>query len=36
MLYYPPYDALPPLVSTFTNFFEEYIRDIDGFDFMPR
>ncbi|WP_376870794.1 LysR substrate-binding domain-containing protein [Albirhodobacter sp. R86504] len=36
MLYYPPYDALPPLVATFTNFFEEYIRDIDGFDFMPR
>lgn len=33
MLYYPPYDALPPLVATFTDFFEHYIRDFDTFDF---
>ena len=33
MLYYPPYDALPPLVATFTEFFEAYIRDFDTFDF---
>ncbi|MAC79922.1 MAG: LysR family transcriptional regulator [Rhodobacteraceae bacterium] len=33
MLYYPPYEVLPPLVATFTEFFEDYIRDIDGFDF---
>ncbi|MCR8825849.1 LysR family transcriptional regulator [Pseudosulfitobacter koreensis] len=33
MLYYPPYDALPPLVATFTEFFEAYIRDFQSFDF---
>ncbi|MCA0946616.1 LysR family transcriptional regulator [Salipiger pacificus] len=33
MLYYPPYEKLPPLVGTFTDFFEAYIRDIDSFDF---
>ncbi|RWI54775.1 MAG: LysR family transcriptional regulator [Mesorhizobium sp.] len=33
MLYYPPYDALPPLVATFTEFFEAYLRDFDTFDF---
>lgn len=33
MLYYPPYDALPPLVATFTEFFEAYIRDFETFDF---
>lgn len=33
MLYYPPYDVLPPLVATFTEFFETYIRDVQGFDF---
>ncbi|MAZ21053.1 LysR family transcriptional regulator [Roseovarius sp.] len=32
-IYYPPYDALPPLVATFTDFFEAFLRDIDGFDF---
>ncbi|MBT9382965.1 LysR family transcriptional regulator [Pseudooceanicola sp. CBS1P-1] len=35
MLYYPPYDKLPPLVETFTDFFEAYIRDLDSFDFGP-
>jgi len=29
-LYYPPYDHLPPLVATFTDFFEDYMRDQDG------
>ena len=33
MLYYPPYEKLPPLVEPFTDFFEAYIRDLDGFDF---
>ncbi|MBE9637955.1 LysR family transcriptional regulator [Salipiger mangrovisoli] len=33
MLYYPPYEKLPPLVGTFTDFFEAYIRDIDSFNF---
>ncbi|MWB79573.1 LysR family transcriptional regulator [Pseudooceanicola sp. 216_PA32_1] len=33
MLYYPPYDRLPPLVATFTEFFEAYIREVDSFDF---
>jgi len=32
-LYYPPYEALPPLVSTFTDFFEAYLADERGFDF---
>jgi len=32
-LYYPPYEALPPLVATFTEFFEAYIADENGFDF---
>jgi len=32
-LFYPPYDALPPLVATFTDFFEAYLRDLDGFAF---
>lgn len=26
-LYYPPYEAFPPLVATFTSFFEDYIRN---------
>ncbi|MGK7755785.1 MULTISPECIES: LysR family transcriptional regulator [unclassified Roseovarius] len=25
-LFYPPYEAFPPLVATFTTFFEDYIR----------
>ncbi|MDP3340823.1 LysR family transcriptional regulator [Frigidibacter sp.] len=33
MLYYPPYERLPPLVSTFTDFFEAWVHDLDGFDF---
>ncbi|MEM8572674.1 MAG: LysR family transcriptional regulator [Pseudomonadota bacterium] len=32
-LYYPPYEALPPLVATFTDFFEAYLADRDGFEF---
>ena len=32
-LYYPPYEALPPLVETFTDFFDAYLTDLDGFDF---
>lgn len=32
-LYYPPYEALPPLVATFTDFFEAWIRDFEGLDF---
>jgi DNA-binding transcriptional LysR family regulator len=26
-LYYPPYEQLPPLVATFSDFFEAYIKD---------
>jgi DNA-binding transcriptional LysR family regulator len=32
-LYYPPYDALPPLVATFSEFFETYLRDLDSLVF---
>ncbi|WP_368188518.1 LysR family transcriptional regulator [Aestuariibius sp. HNIBRBA575] len=32
-LYYPPYSALPPLVSSFTDFVEAFLRDQNGFDF---
>jgi DNA-binding transcriptional LysR family regulator len=32
-LFYPPYEALPPLVATFTDFFEAYLKDLDGFEF---
>ncbi|MEL6596011.1 MAG: LysR family transcriptional regulator [Pseudomonadota bacterium] len=32
-LYYPPYETLPPLVATFTEFFEAFLKDIDGFRF---
>jgi DNA-binding transcriptional LysR family regulator len=32
-LYYPPYEALPPLVATFTDFFEAYLADLEGFRF---
>lgn len=33
MLYYPPYEVLPPLVATFTDFFEAYLREVKGLDF---
>lgn len=33
MLYYPPYDVLPPLVSTFTDFFEAWVSDLEEFEF---
>lgn len=29
-LYYPPYEAFPPLVATFTEFFEAFIAEQDG------
>ncbi|MEM7295541.1 MAG: hypothetical protein AAF330_02775, partial [Pseudomonadota bacterium] len=32
-LFYPPYEALPPLVATFSDFFEAYLKDLDGFEF---
>lgn len=32
-LYYPPYEALPPLVATFTDFFEAYLASERGFEF---
>ncbi|MEM6376000.1 MAG: LysR substrate-binding domain-containing protein [Pseudomonadota bacterium] len=32
-LYYPPYEQLPPLVATFTDYFERYMRDLDGLVF---
>lgn len=32
-LYYPPYEVLPPLVATFTDFFEAWMRDVRGLDF---
>jgi len=32
-LYYPPYDVLPPLVATFTDFFEAFLRGVDALDF---
>lgn len=35
-LYYPPYETLPPLVATFTDFFETYLTDRTGFDFAPK
>lgn len=31
-LFYPPYEALPPLVATFTDFFEAFLADVDGLD----
>lgn len=33
-LYYPPYEVLPPLVATFTDFFEAFLADMDGFTFQ--
>lgn len=32
-LYYPPYDALPPVVATFSTFFEDFIRNTRGLTF---
>ncbi len=32
-LYYPPYSTLPPLVGSFTDFFEAFLQDEEGFDF---
>lgn len=32
-LFYPPYEALPPLVATFSDFLEAYLGDVKGFDF---
>ncbi|MEM1130152.1 MAG: LysR family transcriptional regulator [Pseudomonadota bacterium] len=32
-LFYPPYEQLPPLVATFTDFFEAYLRETDGMEF---
>ena len=32
-LFYPPYDALPPLVATFTDFFEAYLREVPALTF---
>lgn len=34
-LYYPPYEQLPPLVATFSQFFESYMARIDGLEFPP-
>ncbi len=28
-LFYPPYEKLPPLVETFTDFFEAYVKEFD-------
>ncbi|MCH2076065.1 MAG: LysR family transcriptional regulator [Rhodobacteraceae bacterium] len=33
-LYYPPYVALPPLVATFSTFFEDYLRQTNGLTFL--
>ncbi|MEL6207101.1 MAG: LysR family transcriptional regulator [Pseudomonadota bacterium] len=33
-LFYPPYEQLPPLVATFTDFFEAYLRETEGMDFV--
>lgn len=33
-LHYPSYDALPPLVATFSDFFEDFLRDVEGMDFV--
>lgn len=32
-LFYPPYEQFPPLVATFTDFFEAYMREYDGMIF---
>ncbi|MEL7182224.1 MAG: LysR substrate-binding domain-containing protein [Pseudomonadota bacterium] len=32
-LYYPPYETLPPLVATFSDYFEAHMRGVAGLDF---
>lgn len=32
-LFYPPYEELPPLVATFTDFFEAHLREVAELDF---
>jgi DNA-binding transcriptional LysR family regulator len=32
-LFYPPYETLPPLVASFSDFFEAYLRDVGGLEF---
>jgi DNA-binding transcriptional LysR family regulator len=32
-LFYPPYEVLPPLVATFSDFFETHLREMAEFDF---
>ncbi|MBY6154304.1 LysR family transcriptional regulator [Vannielia litorea] len=32
-LFYPPYEVLPPLVATFTDFFEAHLREVTGLSF---
>ncbi|MFC6583352.1 hypothetical protein [Sulfitobacter aestuariivivens] len=32
-LFYPPYEQFPPLVATFTDFFEAYMRELEGMEF---
>jgi len=32
-LFYPPYEVLPPLVATFTDFFESHLSEVAEFDF---
>ena len=32
-LFYPPYEVLPPLVATFTDFFETHLREATGLNF---
>ncbi|QXT40888.1 LysR family transcriptional regulator [Gymnodinialimonas ceratoperidinii] len=32
-LFYPPYEVLPPLVATFSDFFEAHLREATGLNF---
>lgn len=32
-LHYPSYETLPPLVATFSDFFEAFLGDVEGMDF---
>lgn len=36
MLYYPPYQTLPPLVDSFTDFFVSYMKTLETFEFMGK